>query len=338
MWKFLLRLFSKNTKNEFGFGTGLKPQPGDKRDYEEPLGAAPFDWSKGYDIEHEMSQAFSKAFKIPVHNQDGSSSCVAQAWTTYGSIKNYFETGKWVKASARDMYSNIWIGFGGAYLRDGGKRYIKSGVLPEHELPSYDNGNPPSETFMRKKARKSKMLDNLRQVLQGKEYRLVSLNTIDDFAKAIAVNGGVVFGVNGENNGTWASTYPKIPDKYTWRHAIYGGKVVMRNGKKYIGILNSWGMVGEEGWQYLGEEWFTSRNVFDGWALSDQPNHIENEKDYEEITTFIKSTGYKPPMKGMSPYHSKNWSYITNQTGFNYSAGQHYDYSQAKKLREEYDI
>lgn len=341
MLRFILRLLARSKKNDAGFGTGLKPQPIDKRDYEEPLGTGEFDWDAGYDIEKAMTEAYETPFKIPVHNQGGSSSCVGQAWTYYGSVKNYFEIGGWTKASAKDVYSWIYAIWGGAYLRDGAKRYTNQGVLPEKEWPSYWLGNPPTETFMRQRAKDSKVYDQLRQVLKSKEYRSVANNTIDDAAKAIEINGGMVIGVNGENNGTWGGVYPQIPTKRDWGHALYCGKAVKRNGKKYIGVLNSWGMVGEDGWQYLGEEWWTSRNVFDGWVLSDQPNQIEREVDYEKMTTFIASEEYKKdkPMPGNSFYHSQNWLFIQNKTGVtDISAGMYYDYSQAKKLRDKYNI
>lgn len=322
------------------FGTGSVPDPRDDRDYPEPVGVGLFDWTKGYDVEAELSLMHNKTFHLPVHHQDGSLSCVGQAWTTYGSVKNYVEMAEWTKASARDMYSHIFLASGGSYIRRGGQRYTGTGVLPEKEWPSYDQGNPPSESFMRKRIRKSEVYDNLRYVMKGKEYRRVSFSSIDDIAKAISLNHGVVLGVKGDNNGTWYSEFPKPPTKAVWGHALYFGRAKLIHGDKYIGACNSWGeQVGDDGWQWFGEDWL--RYMFDVWTLSDEKNQMEREADYEKMKAFTVSDEYKKnrPKPSHSIYHSENWDYIQKSTGLeDITWGMFYDYFQAKKLRQKYEI
>jgi len=57
----------------------------DPRDYQwgKDVGMAtiPFDWDKGYDVEEEVSKVLGVPFKLPVKNQNGSSSCGGQAWS-----------------------------------------------------------------------------------------------------------------------------------------------------------------------------------------------------------------------------------------------------------------
>lgn len=98
----------------------------------------------------------------------------------------------------------------------------------------------------------------------AKSSRLLSyanVNTdIDIVAQAIRENKGVVLGITGVNNGTWESNMPKPPTNSApsarWYHWVYAGKAKVINGKKYIGILNSWGNVGDKGWQWLSEDYF----------------------------------------------------------------------------------
>lgn len=43
----------------------------------------------------------------------------------------------------------------------------------------------------------------------------------------------------------------------------------MIKGKKYIGFINSWGKrTGNDGWQWIGEDYFQNGNVWYGWTLA----------------------------------------------------------------------
>jgi len=93
---------------------------------------------------------------------------------------------------------------------------------------------------------------------------------------------GCFNGVIGENNGTWMSPEPTPPTKYGWGHAIFAGKAWIRNGKRFIGHLNSWGnSCGENGWQRLYDDYFLTRvngepAVFNPWTLVDAKNMDES--------------------------------------------------------------
>jgi hypothetical protein len=60
-----------------------------------------------------------------------------------------------------------------------------------------------------------------------------------------------------------------------WGHALFAGRFRIKDGKKEIGILNSWGNVGDRGWQWLSEEWFANegRFIFNPWVVIDQVNN-----------------------------------------------------------------
>src|ERR1043165_8062014 len=94
-------------------GKGLLPQPEDKRDFDfSPIAAAaaPIDWTKEYRLPEP-----------PNENQYTSSSCVAQAASyLHWQLRNR-------DYSRRDIYSEIYLPQGGAYLRDGVKRIADYG-------------------------------------------------------------------------------------------------------------------------------------------------------------------------------------------------------------------
>lgn len=297
--------------------TGAKIDKQDKRDKEidHILGVGePFDWIKGYDVEEEIGMT------IPVKDQKKTSSCVGQATASLVWIKNVREyldrygkltdemkdyLNKWL-ISARAIYSQIFLLHGGAYLRDGVKLIKEWGSISENIVPFV-----PDENGCRSLKWKTKMADETAKILQAEEYRMLRAKTIDLMAQSIRDNEGVILGVLGENNGTWHSLMPRV-GKDEWGHAILGGKARMINGKKYIGILNSWGeKIGDNGWQWLGEEWFEQGQVFNPWMLVDKKN--------KGWIWLIDRDG-KP--RKMMAYLLKTITYLLSKRGFKLQYGK----------------
>ncbi len=246
------------------FGTGAVRNKVDLRDRKWKKVAkavTPFDWEKGYDIEEELSKKLGiPGFRIPVKDQNGSFSCCGQAAAYYESVQDAFEKGVFIERSARDAYSQIFYPEGGgSSIRDTVNLMTKKGVCKEAMMVSYENGRPPGEGFMRNRldANDTTKADAL--TAKGTAYASVASN-IDEYAQAIQNCHGLVFCVDGQNNGTWLTKFPKPPTEMEWRHALYAGKAKLIKGKKYIGILNSWGEeCGERGWQWIGEDYFARR-------------------------------------------------------------------------------
>lgn len=257
-------------------GTGFVPDTADSRDKEYDhvaLGFSPFDWEKGFDIEEELG------VKIETEDQNGSLSCVGQATAKYAYVLNSLElkpiygSMQFAKLSAKSIYSQIHLPKGTAHIRDAFKLLKSYGANEENDVPSYENGKPPSEKFMQEDSWKTASKTKKAKNYQVSEYRMiVDKKDIDLVAQAIRDNHGVVMGFDGENNGTWHSEFPKPPKKAVWGHAIYGGKAKLINGKKYIGFKNSWGDVGVDGWQWFGEEWFIGGYASNIWTLVDKAN------------------------------------------------------------------
>ena len=105
---------------------------------------------------------------------------------------------------------------------------------------------------------------------EEKSYLAVNCD-IDSVAQAMRDCGGVVLGVSGTNNGTWLTNYPLAQikeDNTSWHHWLFCGKSRVVNGKKFLGVLNSWGnSVGENGWQYLSEDFFKNSLVWSCWTM-----------------------------------------------------------------------
>jgi hypothetical protein len=243
------------------YGTGAIVDRYDLRDYRY-IARGAFDWAKGYDIENEIGA------KLVVKDQNGSGSCGGQAWSYYGEVLETIATGTYEPRSARWVYAPVAVPGGGSAGRDLCAFVIKNGWALEKDAISYDNGKPPREEFMKIVPVLDSAGKEVAEVSRALSYLNVSTD-MESIANAIADNHGVCIGIRGEDNGTWRTAFPKPPKNPTWAHWVYCAKVKTIKGKKYIGFINSWGeSTGANGWQWIGEEYFTKDNIFSAWTLA----------------------------------------------------------------------
>lgn len=251
---------------EFGHGTGAIQDIPDKRDFNfHKLAGAitPFDWATGYDVEAVIGKT------LPVKDQGKSYSCGGQAWSSYGNVLTTVYEGQLDDRSAKFIYAQTNQPGGGSAGRDNSGIVINKGWCHESILPSYENGLPPSEEFM---TRRSDITDKDFLDAAGDKalsYATVNLD-IESIAQAIETNHGVVIGIDGSNNGTWLSSTPTPPVKgdTIWSHWVYAGKCKTVGDRKFIGILNSWGLAaGNKGWQWISEDYFKTGSVWACWTL-----------------------------------------------------------------------
>lgn len=257
------------------------PDEKDSRDYIFEVGLWAWEvmtkdeWTKGYDIEKVLG------YKIKPKNQMQSYSCVGQANSLYKWILDALETSEYDEESAKAIYSQISLGYTKwAYLRDWAKILVEWGSLPESSVRSYKADGTTDETFMMDETWLTEKLQEEAKTYRWKDYKLITWIWIDYFARAIKDWFGCVIWVVWVNNWTWSSTRPVPPSDITkpenlWWHALYAWRFRLNNWKKEIWVLNSWGNVGEEWWQWLGEDWFANewRWVFNPWVVIDQPNN-----------------------------------------------------------------
>lgn len=249
--------------NDRNFDPGGIKDRVDNRDYlysEVGFGTNAFDWAVPYDIEKELG------FKLPVKDQGNSFSCGGQAWATYIGILESLATSSFEERSAKYIYSQVYAPGGGSRGRDCADVCVSQGVARETALPSHQDHIPPTEMFMEKSI---DITSNVRQ--DAISSRLISYaqvgNDINDIARALKANHGIILGIDGSNNGTWSGAFPKPPilGDTVWRHWIYAGKTEVINGIKGIWCLNSWGTnVGQNGWQWLSEVYF--KHVWSAWT------------------------------------------------------------------------
>jgi hypothetical protein len=260
----------------------IKDKP-DSRDWQwgREVGDAsvPFDWNKGFDIEAELKAVLSDPnFRIKAKDQNGSGSCGGQAWSYYAAVLSAYFRKQYEEKSAKFIYSQTFVPGSGSAGRDNCEIGIKQGWASEALVPSYDNGNPPSEAFME---RPQDITQAARDEARGDMalgYANVAVN-IDLIAQAASACHGLVIGLDGTNNGTWRTAFPLPPKtgEQPWSHWLYVGKAKLINGVKYIAFINSWNeTTGELGWQWISESYVSNVIAIYGPSIWSVWTHVYN--------------------------------------------------------------
>jgi len=132
--------------------SGAQKSPYDSRDHlykEVGYGSAPFDWNAGYDIEEDIATQLNlPGFKVIIKNQGASGSCGGQAEGYYGAQLSAFFDKVYNEKSAKFTYAPVAVPGGGSAGRALADRSVNVGWGEESLTSSYENGNPPSESFM----------------------------------------------------------------------------------------------------------------------------------------------------------------------------------------------
>lgn len=209
-----------------------------------------------YNLEVENDNTY-QVNGLAVHN------CGGQAMSYYGEVLNKVFDSVAEERSAKFIYSQCYYPTGGAIIDDLCKVAKDKGWGEEVLTPSNDKG-VVTEEFMRRKEDITE--DAFKKALNDRAlaYTWVSNSQIDTIAQAAQLNHGAIVGITGSNNGTWLSKFPSPDNKRdVWNHWLFVRGAKKIDGVKYIIVQNSWGdACGENGTQYLSEEFFTTGKCF----------------------------------------------------------------------------
>ncbi len=209
---------------------------------------------------------FQIATTLVQKDQGQSSSCGGQA-TAYRE-----EVLEGIPQSAKSIYSLCYVAGGGSNEPALWNTIYNNGVAKEADITSYESGQTPSEAFM-----EDTSWDKTKLKAEKDEHVVYVNLDMDSIAQAIKDNNGVILGISGMNNGTWLSADPLPPTTMTgtWGHWVFAVGYCMRNGKRAIKFINSWGAsVGENGYQYLSEDYLPY--IWTAWTYIKTKNFIFN--------------------------------------------------------------
>lgn len=252
-------------------------------------GPVPFDWNKGFDL--------SRVVPMTINDQGASLSCTGQAWSKYISVLNFVEEGVYVDFSAHFIYARTFLPGGGAWLFSGGDLITLAGVTKESTTPSYTSEKKPlSEAAMQVRDDRASAL-NEALTYRTKAPAYVTPN-MDEMAKAIRDQHGMIFGFSGSNEGMVTGgtgiVRPPKTGEALWGHCVLGIGAGLINGKKYVKFINSWSELwGQFGYGYIGEDYVLSGRLFDGLTLVDLPNLDNMTLTEKQVRGLQALEGYK---------------------------------------------
>lgn len=276
----------------------LKPN----EDYILPKASTPFDWNKGYTVPNSEY--------LKVQNQYNAYCCGGNAVSQYCQML----LDKTDSQSFRFPYSFCFAPpNGGSSHYSLGSHVCKRGTVDESLAKSYKSDGTVDEDFVRTKNFSQEAFEDGLTKL-GLKYAKTDTNNIDDIASAIQQHKGVVLGIYGQNNGTWRTENPQPPTSSNnrWCHWVYAYKAYMKNGKKTIRFINSWGTsVGDNGHQEVSENYFTSvYGIYMAWSITAKdvviPRYIftkaikfgDKSTDVTYLQKRLLEEGYNQPITG----------------------------------------
>lgn len=215
----------------------------------------PFDWSRGYDVEDKIGQ-------IPIKDQGQSDSCGGQAKAYWLGIYFALQGQPYVEQSAKSIYSRIDYPQGGTTVPALEKDL---GSTDESLVPSYQNGQPPTEPWMIDNIWQASELVNT-MAKRGFVAKSVNID-MESIAEAIRDYGGVIWEIEGQNNGTWLSSTPQPPisSANLWSHFMCAKAAYsITESIKGIEALQSWGKnIGLNGIQTFTDNYINSGYIVD---------------------------------------------------------------------------
>ncbi len=252
---------------------GAVIQPPDPRDFSYLVVSSilPVDWSKPFANPEPPDSDQGQALR-----------CVAESTSYFHwQLKNH-------KFSPKDIYSQIYLPQGGAYLRDGPGTITTVG---QQTLLECGDPNPNNEANNRIKcANPQQALDALEGLYYG-----INGKSIDIVALAIRDHKGCIIGVQGDNIG-WqdlSNPVPPAPLHAEWGHALYLFGYHLHNGVKCVIAKSSWCNTGIKE-HHIKQDYFDSGNTFDGWVIIPKDNtmiefvHKAGTQEYG----FLETTQY----------------------------------------------
>ena len=222
-------------------------------------------------VKGEQEFEGEKAFDS-IKDQDKSLSCVGQGIAEYAQLLNFIETDEKLEFSARDVYSKIHLPTGGAYTKDGLKKWINEGIVKEADAKS----SPATEEFMRTRDDITEAEQEAGLAYSAKEYYTWNHTNFETYRQAIRAGKGCLAIAKG-NNACWRTADIEVPaeSQCTWAHQIFfiSSKIYKRNGVETLKFLNHWGKEwGDNGYGYLPREYIEKGLVIFPCTVVDRPN------------------------------------------------------------------
>jgi hypothetical protein len=258
---------SGHSLTETGHGTGCIKQPKWKiklhramRAKHKTIGAAPFDWVKGWDCEE------TTGVKFPIKNQNGAGECGGCAGSRFLEIVRTILGVPFEEVSEKSIYAPNAVQGGGMSMQALENQIANKGANSQADVPSWNNGFPPTEQFAEDKTWMTPELLQKAMLRAGWTAKTVAIDR-ESIAQAIRDYGAVIWIIEGSNNNTWNSQFPKHPVKgeQTWWHFMCSKGAIGNQINKYQswGLMNGTTPIGLNGIQSFTDDYINSGYIHD---------------------------------------------------------------------------
>lgn len=247
-------------------GKGAIRDKKDKRDFKFTANFSPV----------PLPDTFSIRNKIPtVRDQGQSGSCGGQAFGYHMETNTLIRDGKFTALSSKSIYQPVFVAPEGSNARDLLTRIDRVGACLESDVPSYDNGLPPSEAFMEDGSKITQSMLVTGKQYSGQSYLAFSSTDMNQVKQAIYQGNGATLAVLG-NNPCWTTASGEIAvpasNHLVWGHFVFLTGWVIRNGSRFFEFVNSWSnQWGDQGFGYLPEQYLLAGYGYNEWIVVEKP-------------------------------------------------------------------
>ena len=213
-----------------------------------------------------------------IKNQDGSSSCVAQATAKLLGVHEVVEGREYQNLSPKFIYtrrSNYPTG--GMWFQNALEIACNAGSCLETSLPSDMQG----ETFMNDKTQETPDCAIEAAKYKGKNYVALPID-MDKIAEVLAQGYAVLLGFRFDYD-EW-TTKPKMytDSQLKCHHGVCATDYGILDGEKVIAIDDSWGPhQGKGGQRFITQEFLDARCTYAGYAVSLILEPVDQEFHYQ---------------------------------------------------------
>lgn len=219
----------------------------------------------------------------PIRNQNGSSQCVCMTLATEMGIIAKQKYGEFIDFSSSFPYQQRGGSYGGCTSSDVYSVFPKLGNVFESVMPSQNLHEDEALAVERKNYYKDLALPfSIKRIALPIDFETV-VSTIQATGKGVMV--WFRF-----SNAEWTDIPQVLPQPTTSGHSVTAVDFILKNGKKYLVIQDSWGLqYAMNGYRLISEEYFQERCFLASYLKTFQTLNINEDTPRPIFDGSVKS-------------------------------------------------
>jgi hypothetical protein len=238
----------------------------------------------------------------PIYDQNGSGSCVAQTVAKMLGIMYQNMNNEYVHFSATHVYTRRSNKPQGGMIGTNAGDIARQGVTLEALVPSQSMTDAQMDAIQIPEYK-----NKVGEIFKIENYVSMPIRDIDTIASTIQKTGKPVMVWFYFNHDEWTTepTVKRNVDLYapnTSRHSVTAVDFLLKNGKKYLVIDDSWGTsYGQKGQRLISEDFFRQRNFFAMYFLDFKFEEGDIQEESKPKYTFTQTLRFNPTVTYNNP-------------------------------------